>query len=253
MEFMSTIAVISDVHGNLEALQAVLARIDELGVKDIYSLGDVVGYGSDPEACILLTESRCRLRLMGNHEYGVLHADPGFKFNSTAQQAIDWTREHIDKAGLMDRIRGLQSYYLEGDLLFVHGSARNALNEYILEADGSGYSTFDKILESLEKDFTSFRICFVGHNHKPFLATMEGFIHPHQGVHEFQVPHEEKLYVSVGSVGQPRDRDPRACFVTFDGAKVTYHRVEYPFAITAEKIRARGLPAFLADRLALGK
>ncbi|MDP1653513.1 MAG: metallophosphoesterase family protein [Rhodocyclaceae bacterium] len=251
---MSTIAVISDVHGNLEALQAVLARIDELGVKDIYSLGDVVGYGSDPEACILLTESRCRLRLMGNHEYGVLHAtNPGFKFNATAQQAIDWTRQRIEKAGLLDRISGLQSSYLEGDLLFVHGSARNALNEYILEADGSGFSNFDKILASLEQDFTGFRICFVGHNHKPFLATTEGFLHPHPGLHEFQVPQEEKLYVSVGSVGQPRDRDPRACFVTFDGSKVTYHRVTYPFATTAEKIHTRGLPVALANRLALGK
>lgn len=250
---MSTIAVISDVHGNLEALQAVLARIDELGVKAIYSLGDVVGYGPDPEACILLTEQRCRLRLMGNHEFGVLHANPGFTFNAAAQKAIDWTRERIEKAGLVERIRGLQSCYLEGDLLFVHGSARNALNEYILEADGSGYSTFDKILESLEKDFTSFRICFVGHNHKPFLATTEGFLHPHQGLSEFQVPLDEKLYVSVGSVGQPRDRDPRACFVTFDGSKVNYHRVAYPFATTAEKIRTSGLPGALADRLALGK
>lgn len=250
---MSPIAVISDVHGNLEALQAVLARIDELGVDAIYSLGDVVGYGSDPEACIRLTESRCHLRLMGNHEYGVLHAQPGFTFNPTARKAIDWTRARIDKAGLMDRIRGLPSYALEGDLLFVHGSARNALNEYILEADGSGYSTFDTILESLQQDFTAFRICFVGHNHMPFLATTEGFLHPHAGMHEFQVPLEERFYVSVGSVGQPRDGDPRACFVTFDGAKVTYHRVVYPFATTAGKIRARGLPGVLADRLALGR
>lgn len=251
---MNTIAVISDVHGNLEALNAVLARIDELGIKAIYCLGDVVGYGPDPESCLLITEKRCRLRLMGNHEYAVLHAaNPGFTFNATAQNAIEWTRERIQKAGLLDRIDGLKSYFQERDLLFVHGSARNALNEYIMESDRSGHSTFDEVAESLEKDFTSFRICFVGHNHKPFLATTEGFLHPHKELNEFQVPMEEKLYVSVGSVGQPRDGDPRACFVTFDGLKLTYHRVAYPFAITAEKIRSRGLSRSLADRLAVGK
>lgn len=251
---MNTIAVISDIHGNLEALEAVLARIDALGVEAIYSLGDVVGYGPDPEACLRLTAERCALRLMGNHEHGVLHgANAGSNFNSVAKQAIDWTRERVRDAGLLGLIGGLQSFRQEGERLFVHGSARNALNEYLLESNGRGESTFDEITASLKEDFTSFRICFVGHNHKPFLATTEGFLHPHEGLREFQVPEDERLYVSVGSVGQPRDRDPRACFVTFDGAKVTYHRVTYPFAITAEKIRARGLPDFLADRLAVGR
>ena len=250
---MGTIAVISDVHGNLEALQAVLARIDALGVEAIYSLGDVVGYGPDPEACLRLTVDRCRLRLMGNHEYAVLHTELGFSFNPIAQQAIEWTRERIQAARLLDRIRGLQPHHQEGDVLFVHGSARNALEEYVTEADKSGYSNFDQLVESLEHDFTSFRLCFVGHNHKPFLATGEGYLHPHEGQREFQVPREEKLYVSVGSVGQPRDRDPRACFVTFDGASVAYHRVPYPAVTTAGKIRACGLPDHLADRLVVGR
>lgn len=250
---MSTFAVISDVHGNLEALKAVLAKIDALGIDAIYSLGDVVGYGPDPEACLLITEQRCRLRLMGNHEHAVINPATGVTFNAAAQIAIDWTRERIQKAGLLDRISGLPSHYQEGDTLFVHGSVRNALYDYLVEADRSGYSTFEEVVASLENDFIYFRICFVGHNHKPFLATTEGFLHPHQGLHEFQVSKDERLYISVGSVGQPRDRDPRACFVTFDGSKVTYHRVAYPFAITAEKIRARGLPGVLADRLAVGK
>ncbi len=251
---MGTIAVISDVHSNLEALQAVLEQIDALNVDAIYSLGDVIGYGPDPEACLALTARRCRLRLMGNHEYGVLHTEtPGFSFNAAAQQAIDWTRERVRQAGLRESFSGLKSSHREGQLLFVHGSARNALNEYILESDGKGHSNFDRILTSLERDFTDFRICFVGHNHKPFLATREGFLHPHEDCHEFQVPADEMFYVSVGSVGQPRDRDPRACFVTFDGMKLTYHRVAYPFAITAGKIRAHGLPALFAERLAVGR
>ena len=251
---MGTIAVISDVHGNLEALEAVLARIDALKVDAIYSLGDVVGYGPDPDACVALTARRCRLRLMGNHEYGVLYPrNSENDFNPLALRAVDWTRERIRQAGLLDSIAGLKSSHQEGRLLFVHGSARNSLNEYVLESDSQGYSNFDRILTSLEEDFTDFRVCFVGHNHKPFLATREGFLHPHEGCHEFQVPEDETLYVSVGSVGQPRDRDPRACFVTFDGSMLTYHRVAYPFEVTAGKIRASGLPAILADRLAVGR
>lgn len=251
---METIAVISDVHGNLEALEAVLARIDALQVDAVYSLGDVVGYGPDPEACLARVTRRCRVRLMGNHEYGVLHADDReTDFNPTALRVVDWTSKRIREAGLLESIAGLKSSHREGPLLFVHGSARNSLHEYILESDSQGYSNFDQILASLEQDFTDFRICFVGHNHKPFLATREGFLHPHEGCHEFQVPEDETLYVSVGSVGQPRDRDPRACFATFDGTTLAYHRVDYPFEITAGKIRAHGLPAILADRLAVGR
>lgn len=250
---MSTLAVISDVHGNLEALQAVLGEIDALGIETIYSLGDVVGYGPDPEACLRITVERCRLRLMGNHEHAVIHVETGFAFNPVAQKALEWTRQRILEADLLDQISGLQPHHQEGDVLYVHGSARDALEEYVTESDRAGYSNFDQVVESLEQDFTSFRLCFVGHNHKPFLATTEGFLHPHEGMKEFQVPREEKLYVSVGSVGQPRDRDPRACFVTFDGAKVAYHRVPYPIEITAEKIRSRGLPAYLGERIAVGR
>ena len=251
---MGTIAVISDVHGNLEALQAVLAHIDALQVEAIYSLGDVVGYGPDPEACLELINHRCRVRLMGNHEYGVLRpGNPQTDFNPRAQRAVDWTRERLRQAGLLESFAWQKSSHREGPLLFVHGSARNSLNEYVLEHDRRGHSNFDRILASLEQDFTDFRICFVGHNHKPFLATREGFLHPHEGCHAFQVPEDEVLYVSVGSVGQPRDRDPRACFVTFDGTTLAYHRVAYPFDITAGKIRTCGLPAELADRLAVGR
>lgn len=251
---MGTIAVISDVHGNLEALEAVLAKIDALKVDAIYSLGDVVGYGPDPEACLDLVTRRCQVRLLGNHEYGVLHAaQTATDFNPTALRAVDWTRQRVRQAGLLESIAWLKSSHREGRLLFVHGSARNSLNEYIMEWDSQGYSNFDQILSSLEEDFTDFHVCFVGHNHKPFLATREGFLHPHEGCHEFQVPEDEMLYVSVGSVGQPRDRDPRACFVTFDGTTLAYHRVDYPFEITAGKIRALGLPGALADRLAVGR
>jgi diadenosine tetraphosphatase ApaH/serine/threonine PP2A family protein phosphatase len=139
-----------------------------------------------------------------------------------------------------------------GEWLFVHGSAREPLAEYVREKDPSGLSNFDEVVETLNKDFSTFRICFVGHNHKPFLATEEGFIHPHQEMMQFNVE-GERLYISVGSVGQPRDGDPRSCFVVFDGQRVTYHRVAYDVDRTVAKIRASGLPAYLAERLPWGR
>ena len=253
MARMKPFAVISDIHGNLEALQAVLARIDALGIDTIYSLGDVIGYGADPEACLRLVEKRCHRRLLGNHEHAVLYAAAGVGFTELARKALDWTRERIRRADLFDLISGLSPAYRQGDIYFAHGTVRNPLHEYLRESDSNGYSTFDDIAQSLERDFVDFRICFIGHNHHPFLATVEGFLHPHEGLSEFHVSGDHKFYLSVGSVGQPRDGDPRACFVTFDDSRVIFHRVAYPFAITAEKILAAGLPKFLADRLAGGQ
>ncbi|MBI4913062.1 MAG: metallophosphatase family protein [Acidobacteria bacterium] len=250
---MDSFAVISDVHGNLEALEAVLAEVDRLGVRRILSLGDVVGYGPDPEACLRLVQARCSHRLLGNHEHAVLNPGMAFEFNPSAQAALEWTRERLRQADLLPALEGLLPHHQEGEYLFVHGSARNALEEYLRETDPEGRSTFEAVAASIEEDFTSFRICFVGHNHKPFLATAEGFLHPHAERATFQVPPEEKLYVSVGSVGQPRDLDPRACFVVFEGTRVDYHRVPYPWTATAAKIRAAGLPGRLAERLGLGR
>lgn len=249
---MRPFAVISDVHSNLEALQAVLAKIDALGIDTIYSLGDVIGYGPDPEACLKLVETRCARRLLGNHEYAILDICASARFNEAARKGLDWTRERIRKADLWSLIQGLSPEYQVGDIYFVHGTVRNPLHEYLQEADSGGYSTFDEMAASLESDFVDFRICFIGHNHHPFLATTEGFLHPHPRLSEFQVSADDKLYLSVGSVGQPRDGDPRACFVTFDGSHVRFHRVAYDFETTAKKIIAAGLPRFLADRLAKG-
>lgn len=249
---MDQFAVISDVHGNLEALEAVLAEIERLGVKRIVSLGDVVGYGPDPCECLRLVRARCELLLMGNHEFTVLN-NLRFNSNAYAQQALEYTqRVMAEEPELLEFLATLSPSHQQGDILFVHGSARDPLGEYVNESDQRGYSLFDEVFESLATDFGSVRLCFVGHNHKPFLATTEGFLHPHQGQNRFCVGDDEKMYVSVGAVGQPRDGDPRSCFTTFDGVNVRYHRVRYADDVTAAKIRERGLPSFLADRLSRG-
>ena len=248
---MNLTAIISDVHANLEAFEAVLDEIKKLRVKDIYSLGDIIGYGPDPVKCTKLAMKHCKLRLMGNHEYEVRNVG-SLKFNPTAQKAADWTREQVLSAGLLDAATDLPEYHLDDGILYVHGSVNDPITDYVHETDTQGFSNFDDITETLERDFQSFRLCFVGHNHQPFLATSEGFLHPHDDINEFYVG-DQNLYVSVGSVGQPRDKDPRACFVTFDGEVVKYHRVNYPHEITAEKIYNTPLPDIQGQRLQWGK
>jgi predicted phosphodiesterase len=247
---MNPIAIVSDIHSNLEALTAVLATIDGLGIRTIYSLGDTIGYGPDPEACTRLARDRFAVRVLGNHEYSLLHPR-ALSTNPVAAQAQEWTRRRLEAAGLLEAATRLPMSHTQGDALFVHGSVRGLITGYVRETDLSGGSAFDAIVESLQRDFTTFRICLVGHNHKPFLATADGFIHPHDAMSEFYVG-SGKLYISVGSVGQPRDEDPRACFVTFDGETVNYHRVAYDIPATQAKIAATGLDMILADRLAWG-
>jgi diadenosine tetraphosphatase ApaH/serine/threonine PP2A family protein phosphatase len=230
----------------------VLARIKALGIRRIVSLGDVIGYGPDPEACLRLVQQHGAIQLIGNHEYAVLNPAQNYRYKETVLQALDWTRERIVKSGLIESIRELEPEWQEDDVYFVHGTVRNPLHEYLREADSAGYSNFDEIVRSLESDFNDFRICFIGHNHRPFLATLEGFLHPHDSHREFHIASEDRLYVSVGSVGQPRDGDLRAGFVTYDGTQVSFHRVAYPFQITARKILAAGLPSVFASRLAAG-
>ncbi|MCB9556753.1 MAG: metallophosphoesterase family protein [Deltaproteobacteria bacterium] len=247
---MSTIALISDVHSNVAALEAVLRHIDNLGVETVISLGDTVGYGPEPVECWLRVKEVAAHHMLGNHEFAAMRTDAVFGANPVAQSALEYTRAQLQAAGLIDELKQLPVSHQLGDTLFVHGHVREPF-AYLRESDHRGHSQFDEVVSSLERDFQNFRVCFVGHNHKPFLATEEGFIHPHASLNRFCVA-DNKLYISVGSVGQPRDGDPRACFATFDGEFVEFHRVEYPIHITAEKITGAGLDARLARRLYRG-
>jgi len=241
-------AIISDVHGNLAALEAVLDDIDHLGVDRIVSLGDVVGYGPDPAECIRLVSERCAWMLMGNHEFALLHGTEGF--NPIARTAMEWTRQELRDRGLLRQLDGLRPARLEEDRLYVHGSARDPLMDYVREAES--YVAFRRLVEELRRSFTLFNLCFTGHNHRAFLGTDQAFIFPHPGAHRFAV-RGAKLYVCVGAVGQPRDDDPRACYVLFNGEEVEFRRVHYDIEATARRIREAGLDDFLADRLFLGQ
>jgi predicted phosphodiesterase len=253
-------ALISDIHSNIEALRAVLADIERQGITEIFCLGDVVGYGPSPEDCIDET-LRCQLRLMGNHDEAVVTAAYGF--NPVAKQAIDWTRERLKPrwySGSASVARwkflcGLQLTHTIDTVMLVHGSPRNPTSEYILPSDTA--AAFGEPSERLVQVFEMIQgPCFIGHSHIP--GVIEGvngnFLTPVDLDYRYEYAPDRKAVINIGSVGQPRDGDARACYVTMDDKVVTYHRVEYDWRKTAQKIRETpDLPAHAADRLEFGQ
>ncbi len=241
-------AVISDVHGNLQALEAVLEDIDSRKVDRVVSLGDVIGYGPNPVECMRIVMERCEFTLLGNHEFAILHGADGF--NPIAQSAVEWTRQKLKDRDILRFIEGLKSARLEEKRLYVHGSVRDPLLEYVREAES--YVSFRRMIEEIREGFTLFDICFTGHNHRAFLGTKEGALVPRTGPSRFNVT-DAKLYVCVGAVGQPRDDDWRASYVLFDGESTEYRRVPYDVDTTAARIYETELHSFLAERLFVGQ
>lgn len=250
------IAFISDIHSNTEALDVVLAEIDRLGCERILCLGDVIGYGPEPRETLLKVMEVCELSLLGNHEQGCMHHAPDF--NPKARQAIDWTRDQLNRR---DRARqenfAFWTYldrmaleYREGEMLLVHGSPRDPVREYMVPRDAGDV---EKMRGCFER-FGEARVCFVGHSHVPGVYPESGgFLAPDAVPDGWRVA-TERAIVNIGSVGQPRDGDPRASFATYDDGVVRFHRVAYPVEATMAKIRAiPQLPDYLADRLAQGR
>jgi predicted phosphodiesterase len=246
-------AILSDIHANLEAFQAVLKNIEKRGVDEIVCLGDVVGYGPDPRECIKLAMD-FGFCLRGNHEDALLFI--AADFNIEAAQSIDWTRDQLncrdyprqENHALWNFLGDLTDKRVEGDVLYVHGSPRVPTREYVRPVDVHDPRKMAQIFEMIE------HICFCGHTHEPGIFTEAGkFYFPRLLNNVYHVS-SEKCLINVGSVGQPRDRDPRACYVVFDGQKVEYVRVSYDVKRTMVKIkRAQGLADVLAMRLAKGR
>ncbi len=245
-------AFITDIHGNLTALETVLADIDLHSPDQIVCLGDTVGYGPQPRECLAIVRERCSLVLMGNHEHAVLNGAE--HFTPLARIAIDWTAQQLRDPEILEYIASLRPAKHLDNLLFVHGSARDPLFDYVREADSPWM--FYRLVQTLREDFKDFDICFVGHNHRAFLGTDVGYIFPHDDPPSPQMRFQvagQKAYVSIGSVGQPRDGDKRSSWLLFDGQTVEYHRVDYDRETTIDLIHQVGLPEFLADRLLYGE
>ncbi|MCU0704980.1 MAG: metallophosphoesterase [Fimbriiglobus sp.] len=246
-------AIISDIHSNLEALQAVLADIKSQGITDVYCLGDVVGYGPNPRECIDLI-SECKLVLMGNHDQGAMFDPDGF--NAPAERAIFWTRAQLESGPDSRPVRERRWDFLaerprqhkEGDLLFVHGSARNPLNEYVFPEDIYNQRKMERIFTLVDK------YCFQGHTHVPGIFTESyQFFSPEDVSGEYKLDGHKTL-CNVGSVGQPRDGNPKSCYVVLDGESIKFRRVEYDVEKTIKKIYdIPELENFLGDRLREGR
>jgi len=248
------IAFLSDIHSNLEALTAVLAELDRRGIEDIVCLGDIVGYGPNPIECIDLVAARCKVTLMGNHDFAVFY-EP-YNFNAGAEQASYWTRECFETDG--DASRRGQRWKFLGSLpvrvktaqfVGVHASPRRPINEYLFPDDiYTNPGKFVSIFERFE------RLCFVGHTHVPGVF-LEGpdFYSPDELDGAFEIT-EEKAIINVGSVGQPRDRDPRSSLVILSDHQVEFVRVPYDVETTIQKVEAiPDLDDFLGTRLRDGR
>jgi len=250
-------AIISDIHSNLEALKTVLADIDRRGIEKVYCLGDIIGYGPDPGECLDLVAARVEMSLCGNHDHAVFFEPTNF--NVAAEKAAFWTRmaleeePDVEKRNKRWRFLGSLGPRTELDgLLLVHGSPRKPINEYLFPDDV--YTNPQKL--SANFDRMSQLTCFCGHTHVPGVFVDDPFFEPPDqlGTTRIYTIGDEKAIINVGSVGQPRDRDPRAAYVVVDGDEVEFIRVEYNIEVTARKIRDNPhLDDFLGTRLFEGK
>lgn len=241
------VAVLSDVHGNAAALEAVLTDIASCDA--IWNLGDTVGYGPDPIRCMdLLAAAEPAVSLVGNHDLACIGQLDTSQFNLIARQATDWTAAQLDEAH-RETIAGYPRAAVVGDATLAHGSPRSPIWEYVISA----------AVATENMGAFSTRLCFVGHTHVAALATCPG----DSSRVRFQrlaagsvvdVAHDRAI-INPGSVGQPRDGDPRAAYLVFDvdGATVEIRRVAYPIEETQEAIARAGLPEILGTRLALGR
>lgn len=247
-------AAISDIHGNLEALEAVLADLAKHAVSRIYCLGDVLGYGPNPVEC-LEHATKWNMVLLGNHDQAAMFNPDGFGAN--AERAILWTRGVLESSGrddLWDFLAARPRSHKEGEFLFVHGTPRNTLNEYLFPEDVHN----DRKMKQIGSLISNF--CLNGHSHVPGVYTEpdkgDGVwdFTPPEGLPGFHRLDGRKTVINVGSVGQPRDLDWRACYVLIDGWDVSFHRVEYDVEKTVKKIYAvPELANFLGDRLREGR
>ncbi len=241
------IALLSDVHGNRPAFEAVLDDVDSEGAEEIWCLGDLVGYGAEPDDCVALARERCNMSLAGNHDLVVTGEIPITDFSSSAAAAARWTQETIAEE-TMAYLKGLVPSDTARDPALYHASPRDPVWEYVL----SGWQA-DECMDLMDG-----RVAAIGHSHvalwfhreedgKVSGATADANLERDLSVGEW--------LVNPGGVGQPRDGDPRAAWLLLDTEswKATWRRVEYPIDEAATAIEEAGLPRVLAERLYSGQ
>jgi predicted phosphodiesterase len=244
------VAVISDIHSNRPALEAVLAEIDEAGVDELWCLGDLVGYGAEPDRCTELVRERCDVSLSGNHDLAVLGELDVTTFSETARAAVEWTQGAASEETL-GFLRGLSPQGSRAEIGLFHASPRDPIWEYVLSLDQA-----EAGLDEMEE-----RVGLIGHSHVALFFTRPAAKRPTyaQGAQASDGAVIEaasgRWLINPGSVGQPRDGDPRAAWIELDTDtwEAAYHRVPYDIEAAARAILAAGLPSPLAERLAVGR
>ena len=241
------VAIVSDIHGNLQAFEAVLDAIASSPCDEMWCLGDLVGYGAEPDACVELARRHASVCLAGNHDLGVTGALPLEEFSRGAQLAARWTQQTI-KPRTLAYLKSLEPLKLDEEVGLYHASPRDAVWEYVLSP----------LQAELCLDVQRHRVCMIGHSHVALSFTRA----PGAAATGQTRGEDEELelvsgewLINPGSVGQPRDGDPRAAWLELDldGQAVVYRRTEYDIAGAARAIRAARLPDSLAERLAYGQ
>lgn len=243
--------ILSDIHSNYDALKELELNLVNIEYGEIWCLGDVVGYGAEPERCIEWVRGNCKYVLMGNHDYASVEASQKFLFNEYAKKAIEWTVERLsdeDKA-FLENLK--MSLHIEEVCLFHSSPSSPEKWEYIFSADEALFNF--KFFEE--------KICFIGHTHIPIIFEFKEdrlkIISPEyrMGKFVYRLDKDAKYIINPGSVGQPRDGDPRLSFCIFDREYyiIEFFRMEYPVEKAAEKIFKSDLPDFLGDRLFIGR
>lgn len=238
-------AIISDIHANLEALEAVLERIKSLSVDQLVCLGDVVGYNASPNECADIVRENGMPTICGNHDAVACGIEEPWGFNPVALQAALWTRERLSPANL-EWLRKLPDNMQFPHFLAAHGSPTDR-DCYLF--------TWEDVLPHLQfVTDQNYRLCFFGHTHSPGIFSADG-LYSVDDDSKFQLGNGKTFFINPGSVGQPRDGDCRAAFGLYDSERNEYElvRAEYDVDAAANRIREAGLPPFLAERLTMGR
>jgi len=238
-------AVISDIHGNIDALEVVIADATAEGVDQFICLGDIVGYGGAPNECVDRVRRLTTFVIAGNHDFAVCGKTDLTYFNPYALLAVEWTAEVLEEQHLQ-YIASLHLMLRKGSTVFVHSSP--------LDPASWGY-ILSPLDAKVEFDHFQGRVCFIGHSHIPAVFVERAGVVESQNNFEFSLEDGARYIVNVGSVGQPRDGDPRASYAIYDEGRgiVCVKRVEYNVGLAQKRILSAGLPPVLAHRLAVGK
>ena len=247
---MSRTGIIGDVHGNLPALEAVISSAE---CDSWFCVGDIVGYGPQPNECTGRVMELGALAVVGNHDLGSIDMLSLAPFNQDARRACEWTRRVLDRRA-RDFLGSLPGKLSDKDTLLVHASPRDPAWEYVLTET----QAYENLLEFEE------HLCFNGHSHVPevFSIGIDGepdlddvqSLTPDNG-ESVEIESCRRYMANVGSIGQPRDGDPRACYVVLDSDRglLSYHRVPYEVSRTQLAMEEAGLPSFLIRRLSVGR